>query len=83
MLVSWVHQTYRLHAYFQLSSDDETGQELARSHQRSYGIIGSKHNAYLEIHPDLQHILDMVILTFIYIEKLQMDDEDTIATSSK
>jgi len=48
---------------------------LARPHRRSYGIIGSKHDPYLEIHPDLGHMLDMVILTFIYVEKLRMDDE--------
>ena len=55
--------------------DDETGQEVARSHRRSYGIIGSKQDPYLEIHPDLAYILDTVILTFIYVEKLRMDED--------
>ena len=82
MPVSLVHQTYRLHTYDQLSSDDETGQELARSHRRSYGIIGSRQDPYLEIHPDLGHILDVVILTFIYVEKLRMDDEDAAKYSA-
>jgi len=77
-----VHQEYGLHTYFQLSKDDETGQELARSHRRSYGIIGSKRDPYLEIHPDLGNILDMVILTFIYVEKLRMDDEDAAKYSA-
>ena len=81
MPVYWVHKTYRLPC-FQLSRDDGTGQELARSHRRSYGIIGSKHDPYLEIHPDLGHILDMVVLTFIYVEKLRMDDEDTTKYSA-
>ena len=75
MPVSLIHQTYRLHAYFQIATDDETGQEVARSHRRSYGIIGSKQDPYLEIHPDLAHILDTVILTFIYVEKLRMDED--------
>ena len=76
MPVSSVYITsYRLHTNCQLSRDDETGQELARSHRRSYGIIGSKQDPYLEIHPDLGHILDMVVLTFIYVEKLRMDVE--------
>ncbi|KIM52760.1 hypothetical protein SCLCIDRAFT_140489, partial [Scleroderma citrinum Foug A] len=48
---------------------------VARSHRRSYGIIGSKQDPYLEIHPDLAHILDTVILTFIYVEKLRMDED--------
>ncbi|KIM69863.1 hypothetical protein SCLCIDRAFT_1207138 [Scleroderma citrinum Foug A] len=29
----------------------------------------------LEISPEIEHMLDLVILTFIYVEKLRMDKE--------
>ncbi|KAF9231076.1 hypothetical protein BU15DRAFT_56593 [Melanogaster broomeanus] len=43
------------------------------------GIIGKKTKASLEIAPQAEHMLDLVILTFIYVvcyvEKLRMDKE--------
>ncbi|KAI6014648.1 hypothetical protein EDC04DRAFT_655381 [Pisolithus marmoratus] len=59
-----------------LSRDDSTRQELARSHRRSFGIIGSKRDPSLNVDPSLTHILDTVVLTFVYVEKLRMDKEE-------
>ncbi|KAI5989990.1 hypothetical protein EDD15DRAFT_2370319 [Pisolithus albus] len=59
----------------QLSRDDASRQELARSHRRSLGIIGPKKDPSLDVDPSLMHMLDMVVLTFIYVEKLRMDKE--------
>ncbi|KAL4065947.1 hypothetical protein J3A83DRAFT_337971 [Scleroderma citrinum] len=56
-----------------LSDNDSTRRELARSHRRSLGIIGPKREPSLEIHPDLMPILDTVVLTFVYVEKLRME----------
>ncbi|KAL4080488.1 hypothetical protein J3A83DRAFT_13079 [Scleroderma citrinum] len=63
-------------------NDDQTEQELARSHRRHYGLVGSKRDPYLEVHPDLGHMLDMVILTFIYVDKLRMDNENAATHSA-
>ncbi|KAF9232128.1 hypothetical protein BU15DRAFT_55372, partial [Melanogaster broomeanus] len=58
-----------------LSLDDESRSEIARYHRATVGIIGKKRKASLEIAPQAEHMLDLVILTFIYVEKLRMDKE--------
>ncbi|KAH7924511.1 hypothetical protein BV22DRAFT_501292 [Leucogyrophana mollusca] len=57
-----------------LNNDSRT--EVARYHRRSLGIIGEKHDPYLEVFNQGEHILDLLILTFIYVEKLRMDKEE-------
>ncbi|KAG6330804.1 hypothetical protein ID866_8288 [Astraeus odoratus] len=59
-----------------LSTNDDSRKELARSHRRSLGIIGPKKEPSLDIHEDLMHMLDLVMLTFVYVEKLRMDKEE-------
>lgn len=61
--------------FVRLSRDDATRQELARFHRRRLGIIGSKRDPSLDVDPSLMHMLDTVVLTFIYVEKLRMDKE--------
>lgn len=58
-----------------LSRDDATRQELARSHRRSLGVIGPRRDPSLDVDPSLMHMLDMIVLTFIYVEKLRRDKE--------
>ncbi|KAH7888166.1 hypothetical protein F5I97DRAFT_959797 [Phlebopus sp. FC_14] len=58
-----------------LSTDDGSRTKMARSHRRSLGIIGPKREPGLDVHPSVMPILDMVILTFIYVEKIRMDKE--------
>lgn len=65
-----------------LSRDDASRQELARSHRRSLGIIGPKKDPSLDVDPSLMHMLDMVVLTFIYVEKLRRDKEKRTKRSS-
>ncbi|KAH7909214.1 hypothetical protein BJ138DRAFT_256042 [Hygrophoropsis aurantiaca] len=55
--------------------NDGSKTEVARYHRRSLGIIGKKHDPYLEIFSHGEGILDVLILTFIYVEKLRMDKE--------
>ncbi|KAL4065945.1 hypothetical protein V8B97DRAFT_1066417 [Scleroderma yunnanense] len=59
-----------------LSHNDDTRRELARSHRRSLGIIGPRREPSLDIHSDLMPMLDTVVLTFVYVEKLRMDKEE-------
>ncbi|KIK81274.1 hypothetical protein PAXRUDRAFT_156425 [Paxillus rubicundulus Ve08.2h10] len=58
-----------------LSRDEEPRTEVARYHRRSLGIIGPKKKPCLDIHPDVMHMLDLIVLTFVYVEKLREDKE--------
>ncbi|KAF8552771.1 hypothetical protein OG21DRAFT_1511100 [Imleria badia] len=58
-----------------MSRDDESTTEVARYHRGSLGIIGSKKKPCLEVDPEVVHMLDLIILTFVYVEKLRIDRE--------
>ncbi|KIM52759.1 hypothetical protein SCLCIDRAFT_140520 [Scleroderma citrinum Foug A] len=62
-----------------LSLDDLSHREVAlyrRTTSRCFDILGVKSTKpCLEISPEIEHMLDLVILTFIYVEKLRMDKE--------
>lgn len=55
--------------------DDESKTEVARHHRGSLGIVGPKGKPHLDIDPDVMHMLDLIILTFVYVEKLRMGKE--------
>ncbi|KAH0832271.1 hypothetical protein J3R83DRAFT_13264 [Lanmaoa asiatica] len=59
----------------QMSRNDETRTKLVRYHKRTFGILAPKHPPYLDIQPEVVHMLDMIVVTFVYIEKLRMDKE--------
>ena len=59
----------------QLSLNDETRTELGRYHRATLGIKGPKHRPYLDIQPEAVDMLDTIVVTFVYIEKLHMDKE--------
>jgi hypothetical protein len=48
---------------------------VARFSRRNLGIIGTRHPATLEITPAGEHIVETILVTFIYIEKLRKDKE--------
>ena len=60
----------------QLSQDDATRRELARSYRRCSGILRPKREPSLDMHPDLMPIIDTVVLTFVYVERLRMDKDE-------
>ncbi|KAF9235680.1 hypothetical protein BU15DRAFT_89512 [Melanogaster broomeanus] len=49
--------------------------KVARYHRGTLGIIGPKKKPCLEVDPDVMHMLDLIILTFVYVEKLRKDKE--------
>jgi hypothetical protein len=49
--------------------------EVARFHRATLGIIGKKRKAMLEVSPEVAHMMDTIIMTFIYVEKLRKDKE--------
>jgi len=58
-----------------LSRDDGSKSEVARYHRGSFGIIGPRKKPCLDVDPDVTHMLDLIVLTFVYVEKLRMDKE--------
>lgn len=66
----------------QLSYDDASQAEVARYHRANLGVIGKRSSAFLEITPEGEHMLDLIILTFIYVEKLRKDKERRLQRSA-
>lgn len=56
--------------YLKNSSDDAT---VACYHHRKPGSRGNPHPASLEIFPQGQHMLDLIVVTFIFVERLRTD----------
>ncbi|KAI5993958.1 hypothetical protein EDD15DRAFT_2263594 [Pisolithus albus] len=47
-----------------------TNLQLVKYHRRNVGIMSPSHPPYLEISPSVYHILDFVLITFIYVERM-------------
>ncbi|KAH7882507.1 hypothetical protein F5I97DRAFT_261845 [Phlebopus sp. FC_14] len=47
--------------------------ELAKYHRCNLGFLTPQHPPYIEISPSVLHILDEIIMTFVYAEKLSQD----------
>ncbi|KAF8123563.1 hypothetical protein EV363DRAFT_1403819 [Boletus edulis] len=58
-----------------LSRDDMSRAELARYHRGSLGIVGPKRKPQLDVDPAVEHMLDLIVLTFVYVEKIRMDKD--------
>ncbi|KAI9463841.1 hypothetical protein HD554DRAFT_2040864 [Boletus coccyginus] len=58
-----------------LSRDDGSRTEVARYHRGSGGIVGPKGKPRLVVDPDVEHMLDLIVLTFVYVEKIRMDKD--------
>ncbi|KAG2058665.1 hypothetical protein BDR06DRAFT_949902 [Suillus hirtellus] len=65
-----------------LSRDDKPRTEVARFHRATLGIIGRKRKATLEVSPEVAHMMDTVITTFIYVEQLRRDEEQARAAAA-
>ncbi|KAI6017664.1 hypothetical protein PISMIDRAFT_684802 [Pisolithus microcarpus 441] len=56
-----------------------SGVEVAKYHQRNFGIMSPSHAPYLEISPSVSHMLDYIVITFVYAEKSSADAESAAA----
>jgi hypothetical protein len=54
---------------------------VATYHTRHFGIIGEARPASLEIFPEGEHMVDLIFVTFIFIEKLRMQKKTEVAAS--
>ncbi|KAF5387170.1 hypothetical protein D9615_002093 [Tricholomella constricta] len=59
----------------QLVTNDDKKTLVARFHRASLGIIGKARPASFEISPTGEHMVQDILITFIYIEKIRKDME--------
>ncbi|KAI6110869.1 hypothetical protein EDD16DRAFT_1710546 [Pisolithus croceorrhizus] len=62
--------------------EERSGVELAKYRERNRGILSSSHAPHLEVSPSLSHMLDYVVVTFVYAEKLSLDKKSAAARAS-
>ena len=48
---------------------------VARGHRSNVGVIGQPRQARLEILPGFEHFVDIILVTYVYAEKLRKDQE--------
>jgi hypothetical protein len=58
--------------------DDGSKTIVARFHDSTLGIIGKKRKASLEILPAGTHIIDQIVITFLYMDKLRKDSQNEL-----
>lgn len=51
----------------------ESNVALARFHKKNFGIRKQSHPPYLDVSPAVRHMLDHVILTYVYVESLRRE----------
>lgn len=56
------------------------GAEVARHHPVNTGFRKAGHEAYLEVFSPVEHMVDLVVLTFIYVEKLRRGSQESPGT---
>ncbi|KAI6109087.1 hypothetical protein EDD16DRAFT_1710556 [Pisolithus croceorrhizus] len=59
-----------------------TNLQLVKYHKRNMGIMSPSHPPYLEISPSVYHILDVLLVTFIYAEKMSKKEEQARAAAA-
>jgi hypothetical protein len=62
-------------AILKLVLNDESKTPVARGHRSNIGLIGKRRQARLEIYPGFEHLADILLITFIYVEKIRKDTE--------
>jgi hypothetical protein len=60
---------------FKLALNDESKTPVARSHRSNIGIFGKPCQARLEIFPGFEHLMDIILVTYIFVEKSRKDRE--------
>jgi hypothetical protein len=66
---------YLLQYLSQLVVNNEEKPTVARFSRKNLGIVGAALPAALEITPAGEHMVETILVTFIYIEKLRKDRE--------
>lgn len=49
---------------------------IAKYHKKKYGIFSDeRRDPYLEIRPEGEHMVDLILVTFVFVEKTRQDNE--------
>ncbi|KAM6493987.1 hypothetical protein JOM56_010348 [Amanita muscaria] len=56
---------------------DSVKTPIARFHRRRLGVLKKRRPASLEIFPEGTHMVDLILITFVYIQKIRNDAEQT------
>ncbi|ESK82737.1 hypothetical protein Moror_5671 [Moniliophthora roreri MCA 2997] len=54
--------------------NDGTETPVAKFHQSNMGLFEKKRRGVLEIYPPGEHMVDLILVTFVYVEKIRRDD---------
>jgi len=60
-----------------LNLHDDPRTPVARGHRSNTGIFGKPRQARLEIFPGFEHLADIILVTYIFVEKLRKERERT------
>ncbi|KIJ58384.1 hypothetical protein HYDPIDRAFT_119575 [Hydnomerulius pinastri MD-312] len=55
--------------------EENSDMELVKFHQKNWGIMKPSHPPYLDISSSVEHMLDLVIITYLCADKLREDEE--------
>ena len=61
--------------FFQLYLNDSSDVLIAKFHDRKFGVLSGPNPAIFEICSGGEHMVELILMTFIYVEKLRGDRE--------
>jgi len=56
-----------------LELNDDSKAPVARGHRSNVGILGKPCQARLEIFPGFEHLVDIILVTYIFVERRRKD----------
>ncbi|KAF9236636.1 hypothetical protein BU15DRAFT_49739 [Melanogaster broomeanus] len=69
-------RTYKWKIGFRYCWRKHSRVRLVKFHKRNLGIRKPSHPPYLDVSSDVTHMLDHIIMTYIYVERIRQDTED-------
>ncbi|KAK7000727.1 hypothetical protein R3P38DRAFT_2797034 [Favolaschia claudopus] len=62
--------------YTKLKLNDGSDTPVAEYRCKSVGLISKARDPYLEIYPEFEHMVDEILITFVYVERLRSNRND-------
>ncbi|KAF8901950.1 hypothetical protein CPB85DRAFT_106618 [Mucidula mucida] len=69
-----------LHNDSKLVTNDASQRPIAVYHRKHHGYFHPKREAFLEVLPQAEHMLDIVLITYVFVEKIRKENEEAAAT---
>jgi hypothetical protein len=63
---------------FKLLLNDGLQMPVVHSHRSNSGAISQAHQVCLEIYPRFEHLINTLMVTYVYVEKLRKDREKDV-----